>query len=271
MPGKEVHDIFRITPPHQAEVPILLSVPHCGTKIPDEVISQYEPELIRSPDDTDWMVDKLYDFAPQLGITLIAANVSRWVIDLNRDPEEKPLYTDGRIITGLCPTTTFLGEPLYIDKRKVVDKVEVQRRLEAYYRPYHSKVQELLEGLTQKFGKVLLWDCHSIRQQVSTIHKGKFPDLILGDADGTSASPGLIEAVLSILDHSKYETRHNYPFKGGYITRHFGRPSQHQHALQLEMTKVNYMNDAESSYDVSRAEEMRKLLRNVFLKLIDQL
>jgi N-formylglutamate deformylase len=138
------------------EVPILISVPHCGTAFPDELRDQYEPSLISAPDDTDWFVDKLYDFAPSLGMTMITAVYSRWVIDLNRDPESKPLYTDGRIITGLCPTTTFLGEPLYKDKRNEVDANEVGRRVNLYYKPYHDKISELIKGLKTRHKKVLL-------------------------------------------------------------------------------------------------------------------
>jgi N-formylglutamate amidohydrolase len=116
-----------------------------------------------------------------------------------------------------------------------------------------------------------LWDCHSIRQVVPTIQKEKFPDLILGDADGTSASPGLIETTLSILDHGAYSIKHNHPFKGGFITRHFGKPSENVHALQLEMTKVNYMDDSETSYHQERANKMRIILQNVFSRLTEQL
>jgi N-formylglutamate amidohydrolase len=253
------------------EVPIIISVPHCGTSFPDEIKDQYKTQLIKSPDDTDWFVQTLYDFAPALGITMITANHSRWVIDLNRNPNSKPLYTDGRIITALCPATTFLGKPIYKDERTEVETPEVKRRLDLYFKPYHNKIDSLLENRKKKFGKVLLWDCHSIRQQVPTIHKEKFPDLILGDVDGTSASPGLIETALGTLDHGEYSISHNHPFKGGYITRHFGKPSQNQHALQLEMTKVNYMDDEEKKYDKLRAAKMRVLLSKMFEKLIEQL
>lgn len=264
-------EVFRVSPPTQSEVPILLSVPHCGTEFPDELKNQYVSGLIAAPDDTDWFVDRLYNFAPELGIAMISARISRWVIDLNRDPEEKPLYTDGRIITGLCPTTNFLGEQLYNDKRTEVDQKEVQRRLLTYYYPYHAKIQEILNNLIRQHGLALLWDCHSIRQFVPTIHPEKFPDLILGDADGTSASPGLIETTLSALDHSSFQTCHNFPFKGGYITRHFGKPAMGQHALQLEMTKINYMDEKEQNYDRAKAEGMRTLLKGVFQRLSDQL
>ncbi|MBS1977061.1 MAG: N-formylglutamate amidohydrolase [Bacteroidetes bacterium] len=262
---------FQLIRPVTTEVPVLLSIPHCGTEFPEDLKDEFDPNLMRSPDDTDWFVDRLYDFAPSMGITMISARYSRWVIDLNRDPQSKPLYSDGRLITGLCPVTTFLGEPLYNDKRKEITTSEIQRRIEVYYRPYHEKIQSQLTTLKERFGSVLLWDCHSIRQVVPTISKEKFPDLILGDADGTSASPGIIETILSTLDHSRYHVRHNHPFKGGQITRHFGKPTERQHAVQLEMTKVNYMKDDELRYDEARASEMRMLLKKVLEKLINTL
>ncbi len=264
-------DVFNLISVKKNQVPILISVPHCGIDFPDELKDQYKANLASAPDDTDWFVDKLYDFAPSMGITMISAVYSRWVIDLNRDPKSKPLYSDGRIITRLCPTTNFLGEPIYNDEREVVAAEEVNRRLNEYYLPYHEKIQELLNDLKSKFGKVLLWDCHSIRQHVPTIHHSKFTDLILGDADGTSADTVLTQSVLKNLKSSGYSLQHNNPFKGGIITRNFGRPSEHQHALQLEMTKVNYMDDAEKKYDSNRADKMKEVLKRVFHDLIYQL
>jgi N-formylglutamate deformylase len=262
---------FKINPPTTSQVPILISVPHCGTRFPDELRADFNPLLTGAPDDTDWSVDQLYDFAPSLGITMITAVYSRWVIDLNRDPESKPLYTDGRIITGLCPTTTFLGEPLYNDKRTEIDNVEIERRLKFYYWPYHRKIEALLAGIKSTFGKVLLWDCHSIRQVVPTIQKEKFPDLILGDADRTSAAQTLIDVAFENLRSGMYSLQHNHPFKGGYITRHFGNPSRNEHAIQLEMAKVNYMDDAELKYDKERATKMGLLLKKTLSALVAEL
>lgn len=262
---------FQVVSPTQDKVPLILSVPHCGTTFPDELKSQYKQTLIQAPDDTDWFVHQLYDFASTMGITLIHAVYSRWVIDLNRDPQSKPLYSDGRIITGLCPTTDFFGNPIYVDERSEVDQQEVNRRVELYYEPYHQKLKALLEETKQQFGQVLLWDCHSIRQYVPTIYKEKFPDLILGDADGTSASPGLIETAIRNLESSGYSFQHNYPFKGGYITRQYGKPTDNQHALQLEMSKVQYMDDSEMKYDRPRADKMREVLKRTMEALIDGL
>lgn len=262
---------YHFIPAKGPEVPVLVSVPHCGVEFPPEVKDEYDQALIQLPDDTDWFVDRLYDFAPTMGMAMITARYSRWVIDINRAPNNRPLYNDGRIITALCPTTTFLGQPLYRDQRLELKEDEIVRRTDEYYAPYHARIASELERLKEKFGKVLLWDCHSIRRNVPTIQPKDFPDLILGDADGTSASPGLIETALGVLDHGKYSLTHNHPFKGGQITRSFGKPSQHIHALQLEMSKVNYMDDSETHYDPQRANKMRDLLQRCFERLIERL
>lgn len=251
---------YRITYPKVPRVPIIVSIPHCGTLFPKEIINDFDPALIKAPDDTDWFVDRLYDFAPSLGITMITAVFSRWVIDLNRHPDSKPLYNDGRIITELCPSTTFLGEPLYRDQRVEVSGEEIARRKELYFYPYHVTMQQILADVRNQFGSVLLWDCHSIRQVVPTIRKDKFPDLILGSSDGASADKLLIETAVRGLSQGPYTLQHNDPFKGGYITRTYGAPAQNQHALQLEMTKINYMDDSERAYDPSRAKKMAELL-----------
>jgi N-formylglutamate deformylase len=262
---------FNVVKAKVSEVPILISVPHCGTSFPPELMDQYKPGMIAAPDDTDWFVDQLYNFAPAMGMTMISARYSRWVIDLNRDPESKPLYTDGRIITGLCPTTDFLGQPIYNDHRTELTPSEINQRLEHYYWPYHKKIEEILSGLKKKFGKVLLWDCHSIRQVVPTIYKQKFPDLILGSADERSASTELIQIALHHLTEGGYQVNHNHPFKGGFITRNYGKPDEGYHALQLEMSKVNYMNNAEKVYDNARAEKMRDLLKKTLGALAENI
>lgn len=266
-----VTDPYRLSRPTVARRPIVLSIPHCGVAFPDDIKGEFVQQLIAFADDTDWFVDRLYEFAPSLGITVISAVYSRLVIDLNRHPESKPLYADGRIITNLCPLTTFLGESLYRDGRGTLDPNEIDRRKEAYFQPYHQKLTELLQETKSEFGKVLLWDCHSIRQTVPTIQKDKFPDLILGSADEQSADAGLIDCALKNLSRGPYVLQHNHPFKGGYITRNYGKPEKHQYALQLEMTKVNYMDDTETRYDSRRAEKMRELLYNTLSDLLKTL
>ncbi|GAB3586905.1 N-formylglutamate amidohydrolase [Hymenobacter daeguensis] len=258
--------LFEITQPATQLLPIVISVPHAGTAFPDDIRPALKASLL-PPDDTDWFVHQLYDFATELGIPLLKANYSRWVVDLNRNPDSTPLYNDGRVLTGLCTTTTFLGEPIYADERTEVAPAEVARRKARYFEPYHEALQQLLDDTKARFGQVLLWDCHSIRRLVPAIHAGPFPDLILGSADHTSASAGLIGQALHELGRGPYALSHNTPFKGGYITRHFGRPAARQHALQLEMSKDVYMDDAEQGYDSARANQIRTVLRQTLLTL----
>lgn len=264
-----MNEPYFITEPTGEKVPVILSSPHSGVGFPDELKTHFRPEKMAQPDDTDWFVHHLYDFAPSLGITTIRARDSRWVIDLNRDPHSRPLYNDGRIITELAPKTDFFGDEIYADESFLPDDAEVERRLENYYRPYYRKIESLLQERLNEFGQVLLWDAHSIRRRVPTIQNEPFPDLILGDNDEKSASGKIIEIALSNLKKGKFGVNHNSPFKGGQITRHFGDPAKRVHALQLEMAKNNYMNDDELTFNENRANEMRNVLRPVFENLID--
>lgn len=261
--------VYEIITPTAPPVPIVISVPHCGVAFPEDIRQQYVPALIENPEDTDWFVDRLYDFAPALGITVIKARYSRWVIDLNRDPASKPLYDDGRVITALTPSTNFLGTSLYVEASP--SETEVQRRLENYYQPYHQKINDLLDDLQKKFPHVLLYDAHSIKQVVPTIHSQAFPDLLLGSNDEKSAHPTLIKTALESLGAGQYSLEHNTLFKGGHITRSFGQPNQKRHALQLERTKVLYMNDAETTYVPERANQLKTLLKPMFKQFIEVL
>jgi N-formylglutamate deformylase len=264
-------EVFTWIEPTAPELPVVLSIPHAGTFIPEPIRHELKPEMLERLDDTDWFVDRLYAFAPALGIPVLVANCHRWVIDLNRAPDQKPLYADGRVITGLCPTTDFTGAPIYRDGRLHVHPSEISNRTDRYFHPYHRALQSRLIAASSKFGSVLLWDCHSIRSVVPAIHPQPFPQLILGSADGTSASPGLIETALRHLEQSGRPVAHNFPFKGGYITRTYGRPAAGIHALQLEMTKTNYMDDSETRYDDARAERIIPTLKQTLLALADML
>ncbi|MEP2508708.1 MAG: N-formylglutamate amidohydrolase, partial [Reichenbachiella sp.] len=222
---------FEIIEPKLNQVPILVSVPHCGTEIPDSIRSQYDPEMIQAIDDTDWFVDQLYDFASDLGIKMVKAKYSRWVIDLNRTADSKPLYDDGRVITALCPTTNFNSKPIYLSKGP--DQEEINQRISSYYYPYYDQVRLELTKLQRQYKHVLFFDAHSIRQFVPGIRTEKFPDLILGDVDEKSADSDIIRAATEILGASGFSFNHNHPFKGGNLTRTFGQPEKHIHALQL--------------------------------------
>ncbi len=253
------------------KVPFVLSIPHRGTEFPDELKDNYVPELQEILDDTDWFLEKLYDFAPELGITTIFAKYSRWVIDLNREPNSNPLYDDGRIITALCPTTDFFGKDIYRKKEFEPDDAEIERRLESYFRPYHRTIDGIIENLKSEFGQVLFWDAHSIRRKVETIRKEPFSDFILGDNNGKTADEKFIETTLESLKASDWQINKNDPFKGGFLTRSKGKPEENIHALQLEMSKDLYMDASELRYDEAKAETVKRLLRKTFENLISQL
>tara|TARA_B100001287_G_C22683884_1_gene532120 strand:- start:3747 stop:4562 length:816 start_codon:yes stop_codon:yes gene_type:complete len=262
---------FELIQPKVKKVPFILSIPHCGVSFPTELKNDFVPHLINAPDDTDWFLEHLYDFAQEMGITVIKAVYSRWVIDLNRSPENQSLYKDGRMITSLCPTTTFFGEKLYKIEALQPNKEEVERRLEKYYWPYHDKIDELLESRKADFGKVLFWDAHSIRRNVDTIQKEDFPDLILGNDDLKTSNSTFIEEAIKTLGSDSFDLKHNKPFKGGFITRSKGNPQANIHALQLEMCKDLYMSNNETIYDPKKAKRIKNLLKSTFENLISHL
>ena len=262
---------YYIIEPKVKKVPFILSVPHCGVEFPTELKEHYNQTLIQQPDDTDWFVQELYNFASELGITIIYAKYSRWVIDLNRDPESKPLYNDGRIITALTPVTDFFGNNIYQNEGLIPSEQETERRLKKYYWPYYKKIEELIAELKIEFKEVLFWDAHSIRSFVPTIRKEKFPDMILGDNDEKTAHKKLIQTALEGLSTSTYQVNHNTPFKGGHLTRYFGNPQNGVNALQLEMTKLLYMEDNELDFSTQRANKVREVLKNTFNELIKKI
>lgn len=261
-------DLFTIIEPKVKAVPFILSVPHCGVGFPDELKSHYKEDKMANPDDTDWFVHKLYNFASEMGITIIHANLSRWVIDLNRDPNSKPLYDDGRIITALTTSTDFFGNPIYKEDSFIPDATEVKRRLKEYYWPYYRTIERIITDRKKEFGKVVIWDAHSIRRHVPTIREEPFPDMILGTNDGGSAGQEIIDAAYKTLKKGHYKVNYNDPFKGGHITRYFGNPKHNQHALQLEMNKIIYMNDEEFKYHPGRAEKVQELLMKTFTEVL---
>ncbi len=259
------NDPFFVSQPVSG-IPILLSVPHCGVEFPPEVAAKIRPRYVENPEDTDWFVHDLYNFATDMGITTLHARYSRYVVDLNRDPEGQPLYKDGRQETELMPTRSFAGEPLY--DGAAPDAAEQKRRVAAYYRPYHDKLRGLLAEMKKKFGVVLLYDAHSIVRFVPTIRPTPFPDLILGDQRGRTADARIIQtAVDSLQAGGRYELSHNDPFQGGYITRHYGQPFAGVHALQLEMSQDVYMEGGK--LDTKKAEPLRAVLKTTLERLAE--
>jgi N-formylglutamate deformylase len=226
---------------HEGTLPLLVSIPHLGTGIPDEARAQLT-EIAGEVADTDWHLDTLYDFARRAGASVLGATISRYVIDLNRPSTGESLYP-GQTTTGLCPTETFRGEPLYRNGSGPSEADKAQR-LERYWRPYHEKLQAELERLRAIHGRVLLWEAHSIASVLPRLFEGKLPDLNLGTNSGLSCDPRIMEAVTARLAGQPFTWVHNGRFKGGFITREYGRPEHGVHAIQLEMCQSTYMNEA---------------------------
>ena len=222
--------------------PLLVSMPHVGTAIP-EAIAGRMTEIAKTVPDTDWHLDRLYDFLGDLGASVIAATHSRYVIDLNRPPDGRPLYP-GASNTGLCPATTFAEAPIYRDG-EAPDAAEVEDRRARIWRPYHARLETELAAIRARHGVVLLWEAHSIRSRVPRFFEGRLPDLNLGTAGGRSADPGLIARLAAVAEAAgDYSHALDGRFKGGYITRSYGKPAERVQAVQLELSQITYMDEA---------------------------
>ncbi|MEM5299164.1 N-formylglutamate deformylase [Burkholderia sp. JPY481] len=241
------------------EAPLLISIPHLGSRIPAELQPLYTEQALTVAD-TDWHLDRLYDFAAELGATVLGAKLSRYVIDLNRPPNDESLYP-GQTMTGLCPAETFRGEPVYRAgcEPNAQDKA---RRVTDYWQPYHDRLRAELARLRERHAHVVLWEAHSIASVLPRLFDGKLPDLNLGTQDGRTAAPALQAAAVAAAAASSFSWVANGRFKGGYITRHFGAPHDGVHALQLEMCQSTYMSErAPFAYDEVRAARVQPVLR----------
>jgi N-formylglutamate amidohydrolase len=257
-------DLYRFTP---GTTPVLISIPHAGTDIPAEMAARMSEVALAIPD-TDWHVDRLYDFAPALGVGMIVATQSRYVVDLNRDPAGKPLYR-GADNTELVPLTTFDRVPIY-RSGLAPDDAETAMRIARYWRPYHDRIAQELDALKERFGVAVLWDAHSIPSMVPRFFEGRLADFNLGSVRGASASPDLIGRVMAALDHgSGFSAALDGRFAGGYITRRFGRPADGVHALQLELAQSTYMDEAPPyRFDPVRAASLKLSLQRAIVALV---
>ena len=248
--------VFTLT---QGSVPLLVSMPHIGTYIPPHLQPGYTARALQV-EDTDWHLGQLYDFLPAMGASVLQPRYSRYVIDLNRPPDDAPMYP-GASNTELCPTRFFTGDALYVEGCAPDVAARAQRRSD-YWQPYHDALAAELRRLVQAHGYALLWDAHSIRSAIPWLFEGTLPALNIGTANGDSAHEVIAQAVMEVC-RTEGPLSHvlNGRFKGGYITRRYGRPADHVHALQLEMCQNLYMQEAPPfAYDVALAAQVQPQL-----------
>ncbi|MBS7544414.1 N-formylglutamate deformylase [Ancylobacter oerskovii] len=247
--------------------PLVVSLPHTGTDIPDDIAGNLvSPWLARK--DCDWWIERLYDFAAGMGASVVRTSVSRTAIDVNRDPSGVSLYP-GQATTELCPTTSFDGEPLYQPGKGP----DVATRRAAYFDPYHAALAAEIEHARAAHGTVVLYDCHSIRSVIPRLFEGTLPNFNIGTNSGASCAPELQAAVEAICDATAFSRVSNGRFKGGYITRHYGTPERGVHAVQMELACRTYMPDPAgpvgpdnwpAPYDPAHAASVRSALAAIF-------
>ena len=257
--------VFTLTP---GNTPLLVSFPHVGTEIPPDLQARMVPRALAA-EDTDWHLEPLYSFVRGMGAGTVVPRYARYVVDLNRPPENAPMYP-GVNNTELCPTRFFSGEPLYRDGM-APSETEIPARVETYWRPYHDALNAELLRLRSVHGHAVLFDAHSIHSVLPWLFDGQLPDLNLGTVNGTSAAPALREALSKVWQSQSHFTQVvDGRFKGGHITRHYGQPAENIHAIQLEMCWRCYMNEAPPyAIDPTRAATVLPVLQALVQAMLD--
>jgi len=259
------HDTCQL---HRGHTPLLISLPHVGTFIPDELRPAFTERAL-AVEDTDWLLAPLYDFARALGASLLVPHCSRYVIDLNRPPANTPMYP-GANNTELCPTRHFTGDAIY-RPGQAPDEAAIAERRSRYWQPYHDTLAGELQRLRAEHGHALLFDGHSIHPELPWLFEGRLPDLNLGTAEGRSCAPGIRQALAAVLaGQQRYTQVVDGRFKGGYITRHHGQPEHGVHAVQLEMAWTCYLRDGlPAALDPARVALLQPLLQALLQALLD--
>ncbi|MDA0681025.1 MAG: N-formylglutamate deformylase [Proteobacteria bacterium] len=240
-------DVFSFT---TGSSPLLISIPHDGRELMPGQAERMTDDGRALPD-TDWYVRELYAFVGELDANVIAANYSRYVVDLNRPADDASLY-EGQVSTGLCPQRTFAGRPIYLDG-ETISTTEQQDRVDRFWRPYHDRIASTLSALRDEYGFALLWDAHSIASEVPMLFPGVLTDLNIGTFGGVSCGASCESSVMNVANTSDYTSVLNGRFKGGYTTRHYGAPKKNIHAIQLELSQRCYMDENNLSYDAKAA------------------
>ena len=251
----------------QGQGPVILGLPHTGTDLPPEVRARLNARGQAIPD-TDWHIHTLYDgLLPD--VTTVRMRVHRYAIDVNRDPTGASLYP-GQNTTGLCPLTDFDGKPIYREGG-APDADEIERRREMWHAPYHAALQAEMERVHARHGHAILYDCHSIRGRIPHLFDGMLPDFNIGTNDGQSCAAGIADPVVGICANAPpFRSVLNGRFKGGWTTRHYGRPEQGWHAIQMELAQRTYMVEAPPwDYAPNKAQRLRPYLAKILKALSD--
>lgn len=251
---------YAVALPRQQTAPVVLASPHSGQWYPPEFLAttRLDPLSLRRSEDS--FVDELFAQGPALGVPLISALYARAFVDANREPfeldpemydDDLPGYANARsprVAAGLgtIARTVANGQPIYRRRLKVA---EALNRIETYYRPYHDALRGLVEQTHAKFGMCLLVDCHSMpSNSMDAVRRAGRPlptvDFVLGDAHGTSCSQDFVVGAEQVLTDMGYRIYRNIPYAGGFTTRHYGRPAEGLHALQVEINRALYMDEA---------------------------
>jgi len=217
----------------RSDSPLILAFPHGGSDVPADLLPAFRSRwwAIR---DADWHIATLYDGLADA--TCIRTDISRSVIDCNRDPSGASLYP-GQATTGLCPTETFDDDPLY--REGEVPDVEARRL--AFHAPYHAAIDAEITRLRAIHPRVVLYDCHSIRSVVPRLFDGELPELNIGTDNGTTCDLALSDAVMTACAGRSNVL--NGRFRGGWTTRHYGRPRDGVHAIQMEIAMRAYLRE----------------------------
>jgi len=251
---------------HRGTSPVILGFPHTGTFVPDDVAARLNEEG-RKLRDTDWHIHTLYDgLLP--GATTVRATFHRYVIDANRDPAGMSLYP-GQTTTGLIPLTDFDNHPLWRAGMEP-DEPETARRVREFHAPYHAALAGEIERVRALHGVAVLYDCHSIRPVIPWLFEGRLPDFNIGTDDGRTCDPRIEAATERICREADgYTSVLNGRFRGGWTTRHYGRPADGVHAIQMELTQSTHLSDetAAFAYDSVKAVPLRRHLAAILASI----
>lgn len=270
---------FRIERPDEQRLPVVVDVPHAGEWIPDDVRQEMVVGRKVLKRDLDLYVDQIWQDAPRLGATMVVSEVSRYVVDLNRAPDDvspdtvkggkrkdRPGYYQDR---GVVWQNTTSGVPVMAGP---MSKKTFKKRLDTFYHPYHEALADEIERVRKEFGYCILVDAHSMPSQGRRGHTDpgrRRADIVPGNANGASCDVTVTWTVEEHYRDRSFSVKTNEPYKGGWITRHYGRPDEDVHAIQIEINRDLYMNERTFVIDRAGLDRLRSAAEELLPKLAD--